>query len=147
MVTNKIITRNAVLISLGIILYFFVMKWLGLEKHTWLRFLNFIFVFWGINNAIKTNMNENHETLYVRNFAVGIGTSTLAVGIVVASLIAYTNLIDPNIIQIFQDTFLWSGELTLPLIVFALLIEGVASSVVSSFMLMQYYKNYKPIGS
>jgi hypothetical protein len=120
------------------------MKISGLEGNSELRFLNFVFVFWGINNAIKSNIIHNGETLYVRNLAIGIGTSALAVGISVVGLIIYVSFINPAFIEIIQESFLWAGNVTLPLLVFALLIEGIASSVISSFILMQYYKNYSP---
>lgn len=144
MSSNSLIIRNAIFISVGIVLYFFIMKISGLEGNSELRFLNFVFVFWGINNAIKSNIIRNRETLYVRNLAVGIGTSALAVGITVVGLIIYVSFINPNFIEIIRDSFLWTGDITLPLLVFALLIEGIASSVISSFILMQYYKNYHP---
>ncbi len=144
MSANSLVIRNAIFISAGIILYFFIMKISGLEGNSELRFLNFVFVFWGINNAIKSNIIRNGETLYVRNLAVGIGTSALAVGITVVGLIIYVSFINPEFIEVIRASFLWTGNITLPLLVFALLIEGIASSVVCSFILMQYYKNYKP---
>lgn len=144
MSTNKIILKNAVLIFLGIAAYFFLMKLLGLESHSELRFLNFIFVLWGVHHSIKTNITQNNETLYVRNLAIGIGTAALAVGMSIVGLILYVNFIDAGLINQIQESFLWTGDLTISLISFALFIEGMASSVICSFILMQYYKNYKP---
>lgn len=135
--------KNALFIFSGIVVYFFLMRLLDLESYSGLRFLNFIFVLWGINNAIKTNIKENNETLYVRNLAIGIGTSALAVGMAIIGLIVYASFINPEFIYSIQESFLWTSELTLPLLIFALGIEGLASSVISSFILMQYYKNYK----
>jgi len=141
--TTKIIVRNALLTSVGIIAYFFAMKLLGLDNVSELRFLNFLFVLWGINNAIKTNIETNKENLYINNFSVGITTSALALGIIVLGLIIYVSFIDPSFMTILENSFLFGSNLTLPLVVFALLIEGAASSVICSFVLMQYYKNYK----
>ena len=144
MSTNKIMFKNAALIFLGIAAYFFLMKLLGLESRSELRFLNFIFVLWGVNSAIKTNIHENNEFLYVRNLAIGIGTAAIAVGMSIIGLILYVNFIDAGLIGTIQESFLWTGDLTMSLISFALFIEGMASSVICSFILMQYYKNYKP---
>ncbi|MEQ6124212.1 hypothetical protein AAON49_08440 [Pseudotenacibaculum sp. MALMAid0570] len=141
--TNKIIVKNAAFIFLGISVYFFLMKLLGLEARSELRFLNFIFVLWGINNAIKTNIHANNENLYVRNLAIGVATSALSVAMSIIGLILYVNLIDSGLVALLQESFLWTGNLTMPLIVFALFVEGMASSVICSFILMQYYKNYK----
>ena len=145
MSSTKIIINNALLIFTGIVGFFLLMKILGLDHVSELRFLNFAFVLWGINNAIKTNINANKESLYFNNFAVGIGTSIVAVGFTIIGLIFYVAFINPSLINILEDTGFWGQNLSLGLIVFALAIEGIASSVICSFILMQYYKNYKPV--
>ncbi len=141
--TNKIIFKNAFIIFAGIAIYFFLMKLLGLENISELRFLNFIFVFWCVNNAIKTNIKYNQENLYVNNFSVGAATSIVSVGITILGLLLYVGAFDPNFIEFLETSFFWGSRLSLPLVVFALAIEGIASSVTCSFILMQYYKNYK----
>ncbi|MDB0599943.1 hypothetical protein [Tenacibaculum maritimum] len=144
MSTNQIIIKNALKIFLGLVLYFFSMKFFGLENVTELRFFNFLFVLWGINSAIKQNIHFNNEDLYINNLFIGASTAILAVGLSILGLIIYISLISPSFIEILEGSFLWSNNLSLPLLIFALSIEGIASSVVCSFILMQYYKNYKP---
>ena len=77
--TNQIIIKNALKIVLGIIVYFFAMKIIGLENVSELRFLNFLFVVWGINNAIKNNIIKNKDTFYISNLFIGVATSIIAV--------------------------------------------------------------------
>ena len=144
MSSNKIIINNALLIYAGIVGFFFIMKIFGLEDVAELRFLNFIFVLYGINRAIKTNIKKNRESLYFNNFSIGIATSAIGIGITILSLIAYVYLIDSGFITVLEKSSFWGQNLSLPLVVFALIIEGLASSVICSFVLMQYYKNYKP---
>jgi len=141
--TNQIIIKNALKIVLGIVLYFFAMKLFGLDTISELRFLNFIFVVWGINSAIKNNIQKNKDTFYISNLFIGVSTSVIAVGMIIIGLITYVSLIDPNFIIVLEKSFLWGSNLTLPLIIFAIAIEGIASSVICSFILMQYWKNYK----
>ncbi|WBX77566.1 hypothetical protein PG911_04675 [Tenacibaculum ovolyticum] len=141
--SNKIIISNALLIFGGIVSFFLLMKIFGLDNISELRFLNFAFILWGINNAIRTNMNKNEASLYIHNFSIGIGTSVIAVGLSVIGLIIYVNFIDPNFMAILENSAFWGQNLSLSLVVFALAIEGIASSVICSFILMQYYKNYK----
>ncbi|CAL2101382.1 conserved membrane protein of unknown function [Tenacibaculum sp. 190130A14a] len=143
MSSTKIIINNALLIFGGIVGFFFLMKIFGLDNVSELRLLNFVFVLWGINRAIKTNININKETFYLNNLSIGIGTSVLAVGLTALGLIIYVDYIDNSFLSVLEDSFFWGSNLTLPLVVFALLIEGVASSVICSFILMQYYKNVK----
>ncbi len=141
--TNQIIIKNALKIVLGIVLYFFAMKLFGLDTISELRFLNFIFVVWGINSAIKNNIKKNKDTFYISNLFIGVSTSVIAVGMLIIGLITYVSIIDPSFITVLEKSFLWGSNLTLPLIIFAIAIEGIASSVICSFILMQYWKNYK----
>ena len=141
--TDKIILTNAVLIYGCIIVFFFLMKIFGLDNVSELRFLNFLFVFWGINNAIKANIIFNNQTSYFNNFYVGFGTSVIAVGLTILGLMIYVGLIDPSFMTVLEDSSFWGKKLNLIMVIFALAIEGIASSVICSFILMQYYKNYK----
>ncbi|CAM1369191.1 conserved membrane hypothetical protein [Tenacibaculum sediminilitoris] len=143
MTSKKIIFNNALLIFAGIVSFFLVMKILGLDSISELRFLNFVFVLWGINRAIKTNIMTNHESSYFSNFLLGAGTSIIAVGLTILGLIIYVDFIDASFMAVLEKSSFWGQNLSLPLVVFALAIEGVASSVICSFILMQYYKNHK----
>ncbi|PQJ20701.1 hypothetical protein [Tenacibaculum sp. SG-28] len=140
---SKIIVSNALLTFLGISGYFLFMKILGLEQISELRFFNFFIVLWGINRAIKTNITENKELLYTQNFIIGAGTSMLAVFLTIVGLIVYVTFANAEFMTVLEDSSFWGQNLSLQLVVFALAIEGIASSVICSFVLMQYYKNYK----
>jgi|AP95_1055475.scaffolds.fasta_scaffold52508_1 hypothetical protein len=141
--TNQIIIKNALKIAVGIVIYFFAMKLLGLENVVELRFLNFLFVIWGINSSIKSNIHENQNTAYVQNLFLGVSTAALAVLMTIGCLIIYVTFLSPQFIKVLEESFLWGNNLSLGLVVFALLIEGIASSVICSFILMQYWKNHK----
>ncbi len=141
--TKNIILNNGLKIYLGIVIFFFVMKLLRLEQFTELRLLNFIFVFWGINNAIKTNIFKNRSNNYLENLYIGFATSFLAMILLIFSLTIYLFYIDPSFIHIIENLKIWGNHLTPPLISFAIFIEGISSSVVCTFILMQYWKGYK----
>ncbi|OSY88444.1 hypothetical protein WH52_06730 [Tenacibaculum holothuriorum] len=143
MSTTKIIIKNALLIFGGIVGFFLLMKLIGLDSTSELRLLNFVFVFWGINNAIKANINQNKDTSYINNLTIGIGTSVIAVALTIIGLMVYVGFFDTNFLSILENSSFWGRNLNLTLIIFALAIEGIASSVICSFILMQYYKNYK----
>lgn len=141
--TKKIILINASKIYLGIVLFFFLMKFFNLEQITELRLLNFIFVFWGINSAIKKNIFTNHENEYVQNLYVGFATSFLAIILLGVSLNIYLSYIDPTLIIAIEDLKIWGSNLNPVLITFTILIEGISSSLICTFILMQYWKKYK----
>ncbi|WP_348726208.1 hypothetical protein [Tenacibaculum sp. 190524A05c] len=119
------------------------MKILGLDNVSELRFLNFLFVFWGVNRAIKMNINLNQEQSYFSNFYAGFGAAVIGVGLTIIGLIIYVGFIDSSFISVLENSSFWGKDLSLQMVVFALAIEGIASSVMCSFIIMQYYKSYK----
>lgn len=141
--TTKIIVSHALKIYLGIVLFFFLMKLLGLDHITELRLLNFIFVFWGINGAIKKNILKNNTNHYLSNFYIGFATSILGVILISVSLTFYLFYIQPSFINTIEDLNMWGANLSPPLVAFAILVEGLASSIIITFILMQYWKKYK----
>ena len=141
--SNKIIINNALKIYFGIVAYFFAMKLLGLENIAELRVLNFAFVIWGVNTAIKKNISENLDNTYLTNLSIGFSTSILAILAIAISLTAYITLLDPSLLVIMENSSIWGGDLTMGLVLFAILIEGTASSVICSFLVMQYWKKHK----
>ena len=141
--TSKIIINNALKIYLGIVVYFFLMKIFGLENITELRLLNFLIVVWGINSAIKQNLYRNNNNIYLVNLSIGFSTAFFAVLAVIFSLIFYITFIDYNLLIIMENSSIWGRNLTLGKIVFAILIEGWASSAICTFVIMQYWKKHK----
>jgi|TARA_B110000305_G_scaffold241441_1_gene315614 hypothetical protein len=143
MSVEKIVINNAVKIFLGIVLFFFLMKLIGLDEFTELRILNFAFVFWGVNTAIKQNRKTQENSMYLHNLFIGFFTSFVSVIMVCIALTVYLYYIEPSFIQVLENSSLWGTSLTPPLMAFALFIEGVASSMICTFILMQYWKNKK----
>ena len=143
MSVEKIVFINAAKIFVGIVLFFFFMKLLGLDHLTELRLLNFIFVFWGVNSAIKKNFLENQNSAYLQNLFIGFFTSFAAVIMTSISLAVYLFYIEPSFIEVLENSTIWGDSLTPPLMSFAIMIEGVASSMICTFIVMQYWKNKK----
>lgn len=143
---TKIITSNAVLITALIGGFFFLCKFFGLEDNPYLRFINLFFVVFGTRRAIKASINENEETRYTTNLGIGIQTSALAVLISILGVIGYTYFINPEFLEIMKGSFLFGGnKVSLGEIFFTLLIEGMASSVIGSFIMMQFFKNHNKV--
>lgn len=143
---SKIITSNALLITLLIGSFFFTCKLFGLEGNPYLRFANLFFVIFGVRRAIKLNILKNQETRYTTNLGIGIQTSALAVLISILGVIGYTYFIHPEFLDIMKRSFLFGGsKISLGAIFFTLLIEGMASSVIGSFIIMQFFKNHNKI--
>lgn len=142
---TKIILKNAVFITLLIGGYFFLCKFFGQENNPYLRFMNLFFVVFGIRKAIMINIYTNKETKYTTNLGLGIQTSAVAVLLSIIGVIGYIELINPEFLSTMNSSFLIGGDLTLAELVFTLLIEGMASSVIGSFVIMQFYKNHNKV--
>ena len=142
MSTDKIIIKHAFLIALLIGGFFLLCTLFGLEGNPYLRFLNLGFVVFGIYLAIKESIYKNGELKYLINLGIGIRTSAFAVILSVLGVIIYIQFINPDFINTMNNSFLIGGNLSIPKIAITLVIEGMASSIIGSFIMMQYYKNH-----
>ena len=107
--------------------------------------MNLFFVVIGIRKAIITNIYTNKETKYTTNLGLGIQTSAVAVLLSIIGVIGYIELINPEFLSTMNSSFFIGGDLTLAELFFTLLIEGMASSVIGSFVIMQFFKNHDKV--
>jgi hypothetical protein len=143
---TRIIIKNALLITLLIGGFFFVSKLFGLHENPYLRFLNLLFVVYGTRQAIITNINVNEETNYITNLGLGLQTSAVSVLLCTAGVIGYIEFINPEFLSVMNGSFLIGGSnLSLAEVFISLLIEGMASSLISSFIVMMFYKNHDKV--
>lgn len=138
--TRKIIFQNSAKIYLAIIGFYFLIKLVGFTHIIELRFLNILFVLWGINTAIKSNIKMLDYNNYINNTFVGFSTGLFAILAVIVSMIFYVSFINDSLLIMLQNSSLWGNHLTLPKIVFSMAIEAMASCAISTFILMQYWK-------
>ncbi|MGY5354226.1 hypothetical protein [Wenyingzhuangia sp. IMCC45467] len=143
MTNQKIVLKNAAKIYLAIVGFYFFMKLIGMADIIEFRMLNILFVIWGINSSIKNNIYQNMDNNYLTNLSIGFSTGLLSILGVIASMALYVTLIDDSLIMTLQQTSFWGNHLTLPKIVFSMTVEAMASCVISTFILMQYWKKHK----
>ena len=143
MSTKKLIIKHAILISLMIGGFFFLSKLVGLEENPYLRFVNLLFVIIGIRQAIKTNIYGNKVTNHGKNFATGFASAALAVVLSTIGVVIYIEFINPEFLEIMNQSFLIGGDTSLFELAFTLVIEGLATSIVSTLIVMQFFKNHK----
>ena len=142
MYTNKLIIKHAILISLMIGGFFFLSKLVGLEENPYLRFVNLLFVIIGIRQAIKENIYVHKETNHAKNFATGFASAALAVILSTIGVVIYIEFINPEFLEVMNQSFLIGGDTSLFELAFTLVIEGLASSIVSTLIVMQFFKNH-----
>lgn len=133
---------NGFIIFIGIGLFFLLMEVLGLSKLFYLRLFNIIFVFYGTNKTLKTNITEG-KTVLVSNAVSAMITSLIGVFLSIIGLIIYSYMKggDSYVQSSLSKTFLFGGNPSVDAYSISLLFEGIASSVIVTFLLILYWNN------
>ncbi|SEP75892.1 hypothetical protein [Flavobacterium urocaniciphilum] len=133
--------KNGVLIFIGIGLFFLLMDLFGLADKNYLRILNAFIVLFGISKTIKSNYS-NGITDYLENLVSGFKTGIIGVFLGIVGLIVFVYIKGgETYLATLSDTFFFTGKTNLVKYCAVLFFEGVASSLIGSFALMQYWKD------
>lgn len=136
---------NGILIFIGIGGYFVLMDLLKLSDIYGLRLLNIFIVLYIINRTIKSNIKEG-KIDYFKNVISGALTSFIGVGLSVVGLRQYILYRGgASYIESLSDSFLFGNDPSVTQYCIGLFFEGIASSLIAVFILMQYWKNYTAI--
>jgi hypothetical protein len=133
---------NGFIIYIGIAIYFLIIEYSGLADVFFLRMLNLFIVAFGINLTLKQNAQDGIPG-YFTNIISGITTSLIGAVFSVASLLTYieyrggTDYLE----TLSQGVLFGGGEVNIAYYCIGLLFEAVASSVIITFVLMQFWKN------
>jgi len=136
--TNYI--KYGLLTSLALIVYFLSMKFFGLEKNFYMRFLNFLILIVAIFLLIKKEMKKPEAT-YFSTLINGISMTVVTVLTFLLFLAIYIKVFDPSFIEILEASKIWGNELSVAQASIAIFIEGMASGLVITFAWLQYFKN------
>ena len=133
---------NGFIIFLGMGIYFILMEFLGLADEFYLRIFNLFIIAFGVNLTLKQNV-KNGVHGYFKNLISGIITSFIGALLSIGSLYLYIKFQGgEEYIKSLSDNFLFGGgELNTTYYSIGLLFESIASSVIISFVLMQFWKN------
>lgn len=133
--------KNGVLIFIGIGLFFLLMDLFGLADKNYLRIFNAFIVLYGISKTIKSNYAAG-VTDYLENLVSGFKTGIIGVFLGIVGLIIFVYIKGgDSYLATLSDTFFFTGKTNLVKYCAVLFFEGVASSLIGSFALMQYWKD------
>jgi hypothetical protein len=123
--------------------YFLLMELLGLSDVFYLRLLNIFIVIYFLNRTIKSNYNEG-KMEYLENLISGSLTSLIGVFLSVAGLLVYISMRggDTYLSKLSGNFLFGGGNPTMNQYCIGLLFEGIASSIIITFTLMQYWKDH-----
>lgn len=132
---------NALLIVVGITMYFFIIDFLGLSNVLWLRVVNVLFVWYGVTRTLSYNV-EHGKTDYGYNLISAGATALLGVVIASIGLVAYVYLKGGDAyVQKLSADLLFGGEPTANQFCIGIFIEGLASALMVVFVSVQYWRN------
>ena len=142
--------KVGLLTSLVLILYFLFMKSVNLIQVVELRALNFFILLGGVYVTFHLHRKQKHRNIeYFKGLVLGIFTVLYAVIPFSIFVFLYLWKIDPYLISTLQShTILIGVKITPEIAAESILIEGIVSGVIISFILMQYYRegfNDQPI--
>lgn len=137
--------NNGILIFVGIGIYFLLMELLGLSHLFLLRIFNVFIVAYFLTKTIKSNYKEGKFD-YLENIISITITSLIGVFLSVAGLFVYITFKGGTAyLAKLSDNFLFGGgDPSIYQYCIGLLFEGIASSIIIAFTLMQYWKD-KPV--
>lgn len=133
---------NGFLIFLGIAAYFLIIEYLGLADEFYLRIFNILIIAFGINLTIKQN-NQDGINGYFTNLISGVITSMIGAILSVGSLLFYIQSKggEAYLEKLSKGFLFGGGDLNVSYYCIGLLFESIASSIIVTFVLMQYWKN------
>lgn len=131
---------NGFIVFVGIGIYFLMMELLGFSDVFFLRILNIFIILYGINRTIKANIYDGHND-YLFNLTSGALTAFVGVILSIIGLNIYIHIRGGEAyIKTLSEAFLFGGSPSVYQYCAGLLFEGLASSAIGAFTLMQYWK-------
>jgi hypothetical protein len=135
---------NGAIIFAGIGIYFLLMDVLGLAHLFYLRFLNVVFVFYGVNKTAQMNLAEGKKD-FISNAVSVMATSLVGVLLSVIGLVIYSYIKGGDAyVQSLSETFLFGGNPSVMTYSICLFFEGIASSVIVTLLVLLYWNNRYP---
>lgn len=138
---NKLHIRYGLIIAIVLIAYFLIVKLFGLHENPWLRLLNGAIMAYGIYAVIRyRRLLDGKEFDYFKGFRTGIYTGFLATLIFVGFMALYMFHLDPSFPETIMTSWIRDYNQGPGILVFVLLVEGFASTVVLTLAFMQKFK-------
>ncbi|MFD0863494.1 DUF4199 domain-containing protein [Sungkyunkwania multivorans] len=137
----KVYVRFGMVIALLLIGYFLLVRLFGWHENPWLRLLNGLIVGFGIYEAIRLRKLEKGKDFeYFDGFKTGIYTGFIATLIFVLFMGVYMFHLDPTFPETIMSGWM-KGYFQGPgILIFILMVEGFASTIVLSLSFMQRFK-------
>ncbi len=135
---NRIPENYGIRVAVGLIVYFFAMKFAGLTHVVELRLLNLVILILGIYLALKKFKSSHEKNLnYFRALSTGVTTGAVASLIFGLFLFIWLN-IDPDMMHAIEEHDPMGRFLNPYIAAFIVALEGVFSGLLVTFILINY---------
>ena len=132
---------NGFFIFLGIALFFLLLEVLNLSHLYYLRLLNVLFIFYGVNRTLKQNLKEG-QISFLPNAISAMVTSFTGVVLSIVALLIYSYARGGDAyVKSLSEAFMFGGDPSVPVYTLCLLFEGSASCIIVTLLLMLYWNN------
>lgn len=135
---KRIPENYGIKIAAGLILYFLVMKFIGLGHHVELRLLNLFILVAGIYYGLRKFKNTHEDHLnYFRGLVTGVAIG--AVGSILFAFFLFVWMkLDPSMMQTIVDNEPMGRYLNPYIASFIVALEGVFSGLLVTFVLINW---------
>ncbi|QCR21667.1 DUF4199 domain-containing protein [Pontibacter sp. SGAir0037] len=141
---EKIGLKYGLLVAVALIVYFLLMRLIGVEDTIELRFLNAVIMAIGVVMAIKAYKTvRNGDIQYFKGIGTGVLTAVVATVIFAVFMLIYIKAFDDRLLEVLTAESLFGERMTITpgVVVFiVLMLEGVISGFFISFIAMQWFK-------
>ncbi|KAF2517149.1 hypothetical protein [Flavobacterium foetidum] len=132
---------NGFYIFLGVAAFFLLMEVLNLSHVFYLRLLNVLFIFYGVNRTLKANIAEGNNS-FVPNAVSAMLTSFTGVVLSIVALLIYSYAKGGDAyVKTLSQAFMFGGEPSVATYTICLFFEGTASCIIVTLLLMLYWNN------
>lgn len=133
--------KNGFFLVISIGTYFILMEFLGLSHIYYLRFLNAFFVFYAVNDTLKSRIAHG-STGFLPNVKAALTTSFVGITLSIVGLLTYSYARGGDAyIKSLSQSFLFGGNPSINMYCFSLFFEGIASAIIVTLLLMLYYND------
>lgn len=144
-VLNRTSLSAGIFTGLGLIVFFLIMWFFNLHEHLELHYLNIIVLFFGLRYAIKKIRSISGEIRYFEGLKAGVIVSVISVVVFNVFMLVYATLINPSFLDFMESKInlgvFTSINETMIDIMGLIIVEGLSSGFILTFILMQYYKS------
>lgn len=141
---RRVTIKAGIYTALGLIFYFLLMRLFNLHKVMQLQYFNIVVLLIGLRYVIKNIKFITGEIKYFEGLKAGLLVTIMSVLIFNIFMLIYETVIDPPFLDFLKENISFGKNLstwgTVINVMGLLMIEGLSSGFIITYMLMQYYK-------